>query len=133
MKTLLVILLMLFTGVMVAAAQTDTPVPTNTPLPSATPFPTYHWPTLTAIPALSLTPKVWATPTRPVLGTAFHPPPPPDLSIPDLNTAPGFDPIGEKNSISLFVYIVYVIVAFYGWLVVNASGLMRAMRIFTII
>jgi hypothetical protein len=123
------------------SADAQAPTTTPTPQPLVTYFPTeyhqmftpYPWAPLTPMPALSLTPRPWATPTRPTFGQPFAAPPLPDLSQPDLNQAYGFDAIGDENTGRLLIYFAEVLIGFYLWLTVNAGEIVRGMRILLIV
>jgi hypothetical protein len=123
---------------LIAHAQTSTPTPspTQTPLPSYTPFSTYGWPTLTAIPGLSLTPRPWYTPTPPVPGAAFDPGEMPTIPvstpIPD-QPLPQFTALGDVEVLAWFAAIVYYTVTFWIYLYINFPMLILAGRVIALL
>lgn len=137
------ILLILFSSAAVSAqtaTRTPSPTPsgTPTPMPTFTPYPfddmvgTLGIPS--AIPALSLTPKPWDTPTPPPPGAAYTVPHL-QLGTPDPSETvmPGFQAISESNSLRLGIYVAEVAVGFYEWLNVNFNSIVRALRILSLI
>lgn len=136
-KTLLLTMVVLLVGSVGAAAQSATPTlipftppPSPTWLPTQTAFPSPGFSTNTPDATVQ---NAWPTPTRPVFGTPYQIPQLPNLTSPDLNQAEGFDSIGQNNTSTLAAYIVTVIVSFYGWLAVNYQGILRGLRIFSLI
>lgn len=118
-------------------AQTATLTPTPSPQPTFTPFPLAEMIDLigtpTDIPALSLTPKPWNTPTRLAPGAAFNPPPL-VLGSPDEDEqAHGFEAISSLNVLKLGQFIATIVVGFYGWWSVNFPTVLRALRMFSIL
>lgn len=141
MKPLLLVLIIMALGVGIAQAQTATPTPTPTlspqPSPSYTPFPTLHWSTLTAIPALSLTPRRLFTPTPPLPGTPFDPSLYFDVSElqSQVPPVPGgqITMINDKNTMWLIKNIVFTAVRFWIWLNVNYNTMIRIFRVIFIV
>lgn len=122
-----------------AQAPTDTPTPslTPTPPPTYTPYPysgiTGLIGTATNIPALSLTPKPWNTPTRPAPGAAFYPPTLVLGSADEVEQEHGFEAISGLNMLKLGGYLATVAVGFYGWWSANFPQVVKGLRIFSII
>lgn len=143
MRLVLVVLVVLVAGVGGIAAQADTPTPSPavpTPGPTFTPYSfedmvgTLGIPT--PIPALSLTPKAWSTPARVGAGTPFQVPDFPAFGEPGAGENPvehGFEAISEVNSLKLGEFFATTAVTFYGWLVVNFPGVVKTLRIVSIL
>lgn len=135
MKRLILVVMLIITGGGLVRAQSPTDTPT--PQPTYTPYSfddmvgTLGIPT--QIPALSLTPKVWATPTRYAPGTPFLVPEMPVFLTPSAPIAHGFEAISEENVLELGRYFAEIAVGFYGWLVVTMPYVLRALRIISLI